>query len=78
MKETYLSYHYQNLMKKTEWLYVTPTESDFSPEIITQECGRFFFDGQSYTILNSATTIPTILLEKPETLFSSTAQKDIV
>lgn len=49
MKETYLSYHYQNLMKKTEWLYVTPTESDFSPEIITQECGRFFFDGQSYT-----------------------------
>lgn len=36
-------------MKKTEWLYVTPTESDFSPEIITQECGRFFFDGQSYT-----------------------------
>ena len=49
MKETYLSYHYQNLMKKTEWLYVTPTESDFLPEIITQECGRFFFDGQSYT-----------------------------
>lgn len=49
MKETYLSYHYQNLMKKTEWLYVTPTESDFSPEIITQECGRFFFVGQSYT-----------------------------
>lgn len=49
MKETYLSYHYQNLMKKTEWLYVTPTESDFPPEIITQECGRFFFDGQSYT-----------------------------
>ena len=49
MKETYLSYHYQKLMKKTEWLYVTPTESDFSPEIITQECGRFFFDGQSYT-----------------------------
>ena len=49
MKETYLSYHYQNLMKKTEGLYVTPTESDFSPEIITQECGRFFFDGQSYT-----------------------------
>ena len=36
-------------MKKTEWLYVTPTESDFSPEIITHECGRFFFDGQSYT-----------------------------
>ena len=49
MKETYLSYHYQNLMKKTELLYVTPTESDFLPEIITQECGRFFFDGQSYT-----------------------------
>ena len=49
MKETYLSYHYQNLMKKTEWLYVTPTESDFSPEIITQECGRFFFDWKSYT-----------------------------
>ena len=49
MKETYLSYHYQNLMKKTEWLYVTPSQSDFSPEIITQECGRFFFDGQSYT-----------------------------
>lgn len=49
MQESYLNYHYQNLKAKTEWLYVTPTESGFPLEIIIQECGHFFFDGNSFT-----------------------------
>lgn len=49
MQESYLDYHYQNLMPQSEWLFVTPGENELPVRFLTQECGHFFFDGNSYT-----------------------------
>lgn len=36
-------------MSKTDWIYVTPSASSIPLQITVQECGRFYFDGDSYT-----------------------------
>ena len=49
MKESYLNYHFENLLPETKWLFVTPSLESHMLQIQVQEVGHLIYNNRSFT-----------------------------